>query len=84
MGLPVTGKVYFIMEIVQYYLSLVRKFKFCMMHGLYFPSSNKKWGVVPQFWNKLSPGVFIIFGCLVGLNIYIAVLQSYTTRTTFY
>jgi hypothetical protein len=82
-GLPITGKVYFIMYIVQYYLSLVKELKFSMTQGLYFPSSNKKWGVVPQFWNKRSPDVFIIFGCLVGQNIYFAVLQSHTTGTAF-
>ena len=67
------------MDIVQYYLSLVREFKFCMTQGSYFPSSNKKWGVVPQFCNKHSSGVFIIFGCRVGRNIYFAVLQYHTT-----
>ena len=72
------------MDIVQYYLSFVREFKFCMMKGLYCPSGNKKWGVVPQFWKKRSPGAFIIFGCLVGRNIYVAVLRSHTTGTTFY
>jgi hypothetical protein len=49
--------VYIMIDIIPYFLSVVKEFKISMRQGLY-SQSGKKRGIVPQFWNKCSQSVF--------------------------